>query len=216
MTIRKHISSWALPVLVLFALVVSACSSATPLDDTSSSPDSTLASTNTIDPTVRVAAQEWSRVGHDESVFGGPDDQQMADVVVGGPGLVAVGFDYSGGDWDAAVWTSSDGVAWSRVPHDESVFGGPDDQQMVGVVVGGPGLVAVGADYSGGDWDAAVWTSPDGVVWSRVPHDESVFGGSDIQSMGRVVVGGSGLVAVGWDYSGGDQDAAVWMTVPSD
>ncbi len=36
----------------------------------------------------------------------------MNGVTVGGPGLVAVGND----GFDAAVWISSDGVTWSRVP----------------------------------------------------------------------------------------------------
>jgi len=60
----------------------------------------------------------------------------------------------------AAVWTSPDGLVWSRVPGDEAVFGGPDNQEMKAVVVGGPGLVAVGLDHSDGDDDAAVWVSP--------------------------------------------------------
>jgi len=53
------------------------------------------------------------------------------------------------------------GLVWSRVPHTEAVFGGPGAQEMNSVVVGGPGLVAVGHDRSGGDWVAAVWVSPD-------------------------------------------------------
>ncbi len=39
--------------------------------------------------------------------------------------------------------------------------------------------------------------------WSRVPHDEAVFGGATMRS---VTVGGSGLVAVG----GNSPSAAVW------
>jgi hypothetical protein len=154
----------------------------------------------------------WSRVPHDEAVFGGNDSQQMYSVVAGGPGLVAVGYDRSSGDADTAVWTSPDGLAWSRVPHDEAVFGGDDSQQMYSVVAGGPGLVAVGYDRSGGDDDAAVWTSPDGLAWSRVPYDEAVFGGDGTQEMLSVVAGGPGLVAVGYDRSGGDDDAAVWTS----
>jgi hypothetical protein len=106
----------------------------------------------------------------------------MWSVTVGGPGLVAVGWDWSGGDIDAAVWTSPDGVTWSRVPHDESIFGGPGFQEILSVAVGGPGLVAVGLDEAGGDRDAVVWTSPDGITWSRVPHDESIFGGADLST----------------------------------
>jgi hypothetical protein len=55
-----------------------------------------------------------------------------------------------------------------------------------------------------------VWTSPDGVAWSRVPDKEAVFGGEGIQSMVRVTAGRLGLVAVGVEISGGP-DAAVWV-----
>jgi len=153
----------------------------------------------------------WSRVPHDESVFGGPDYQRMFGVTAGGPGLVAVGIDGSGGDWDAAVWISADGLAWSRVPHDESALGGPGRQGMSKVVAGGPGLVAIGWE-EGGDDDVAVWTSPDGLAWSRVPHDEEIFGGSEDQYADGLAVGGPGLVVAGSDYSGGDGEAAVWVS----
>jgi hypothetical protein len=59
---------------------------------------------------------------------------------------------------------------------------------MLSVTTGGPGLVAVGTDgypYIGNSGqlsefpdelavDAAVWTSPDGLVWTRVPHNEAI------------------------------------------
>jgi hypothetical protein len=164
----------------------------------------------------------WSRVPHDEVVFGGPGVQVMSSVTAGGPGLVAVGYDWPGGDagdWVAAVWTSTDGRVWSRVPHDEAVFGGLSEQLMSGVTIGGPGLVAVGQarhdqsdDADWVDWVAAVWTSTDGRVWSRVPHDESVFGGPDNQSMRSVTAGGPGLVAVGASSDAGGSDAAVWTS----
>jgi hypothetical protein len=154
----------------------------------------------------------WTRVPHDEEVFGGAGFQEILSVAVGGPGLVAVGLDESGGDRDAAVWTSPDGITWSHVRHDEAVLGGTGHQNMFGVAVGGQGLVAVGVDGSGGDRDAAVWTSPDGFAWTRVSGDEAVFGGAGDQEMMSVAVGGPGLVAVGSDGSGGDFDAAVWTS----
>jgi hypothetical protein len=151
----------------------------------------------------------WSRVPHDEKVFGGEGDQTMGSVTVGGPGLVAVGRDLSD-DLVAAVWTSVDGVTWSRVPDDENVLGGV----MKSVTAAGPGLVAVGSAGSGGLPDAVVWTSPDGVTWSRVPDDELALGGSGGQTMESVTVGGPGLVAVGSDASSSsDQDAAVWTSI---
>jgi hypothetical protein len=165
----------------------------------------------------------WSRVPYDEAVFGEkaeaiaapiPGGSDMKSVTIGGPGLVAVGSDGSpkrGGV--AAVWTSPDGINWSRVPHDEAVFGGEDDgyygQSMDSVTAGGPGLVAVGSDVG----RAAVWTSPDGIAWSRVPHDEAVFGGAGMSS---VTAGGPGLVAVGGNLVWTSVDGITWSRIPHD
>jgi hypothetical protein len=151
----------------------------------------------------------WSRVPHDEAIFGGAGAQQMRDVAAGGPGLVAVGYDGTG-PWDntfgqvAAVWTSVDGLIWSRVPHDDAAFGG-DKPAMLGVTAGGPGLVAVGYSF-GHSAPAAVWTSVDGLSWSRVAHDAGVGMGG---TMWSVAVGGPGLVAVGEAGNGG---AAAWFS----
>jgi hypothetical protein len=152
----------------------------------------------------------WSRVPHDEVVFGGDGDQEMVSVTVGGPGLVAVGWEGSLFDQDAAAWTSPDGITWSRVPHDEAVFGGEGDQQMVSVTAAGPGLVAVGPDLS--DFEAGVWTSPDGITWSRPPADTAVAGGIHIRFMSGVTAGGPGLVAVGWEATPGEIDATAWTS----
>jgi hypothetical protein len=58
---------------------------------------------------------------------------------------------------------SSASLTWSRLPYSEEAFGDGFEQAMSSVTVGGPGLVAVG----GIDQRAAVWTSPDGITWSR-------------------------------------------------
>ncbi len=151
----------------------------------------------------------WSRVPHDDAVFGDkvPFTDGMRDVAAGGPGLVAVGE----GDDGIAVWTSVDGITWSRAPHDKAVFGGANT--MWSVTTGGPGLVAVGGgkgpEHQRDDGEATVWTSVDGIAWSRVRHDETIFGGEGQQQMVSVTAGGPNLVAVGWDTS----DAAVWTSV---
>ena len=123
---------------------------------------------------------------------------------------MAVGQDQSIGDGSAAVWISADGDTWRRIPHDEAVFGGDGQQQMEGVIVWAGRLVAFGSDSSGGDTDAAVWTSADGEGWQRVAHDESVFGGSGEQSMTGAVVWNDDLVIVGYTDRDGF-DAAVWV-----
>jgi hypothetical protein len=156
----------------------------------------------------------WNRVVHDDAVFGGVAQQYMWWVTVGGPGLVAVGHDGSGGDQDAAVWTSADGITWSRVAHDETLFGGSGDQRMVSVTSDGVGVIAVGYDFSGGEYDAVVWWSDDGSTWNRTTPDEIVLGGNEQYASGAVIVVDSELVLVGTEYSSGDGDAAVWIGTP--
>jgi hypothetical protein len=146
----------------------------------------------------------WSRVPHNEAVF---DRATMSSVTAGGPGLVAVGGEsHSHDDPSAAVvWTSADGVTWSRVAHDEAVFG---RATMSSVTAEGPGLVAVGRSDEG---EHAVWTSPDGITWSRVAHDEAVF---DRGGMHSVTAGDSGLVAVGFQVVDEENHVAAAWTSP--
>jgi hypothetical protein len=171
----------------------------------------------------------WSRVPHNDPIFGrkemGRCCTSMHSVTAGGPGLVAVGGDWPGDDEGgrAAVWTSVDGITWSRVPHDEALSGGT----MSSVTAGGPGLVAVGAEWEEDESVAAVWTSVDGIDWSRVPHDEAIFGGGEgppgfgAAGMSSVTAAGPGLVAVGSDFmrsatlpNGGWVSVAVVWTSP--
>jgi hypothetical protein len=74
----------------------------------------------------------------------------MTEVTATASGLVAIGFQQPGAQpsgseeaqgYVTAVWTSTDGITWTRVPHSESVFG---EGEMLSVTAGGPGLVAVG------------------------------------------------------------------------
>lgn len=160
-----------------------------------------------------VDGAEWARVPNDESVFGAsgvePPLVSMLDVVAGGPGLVAIGEEISDLGWVAAVWTSTDGLFWTRVPHDEAVFGGPSVNHMRSVTVGGPGLVAVGEEEEAG-W--VVWTSVDGLSWTKESRGESTPGGPN-EYMYSVTAGAPGLVAVGADWSGSDDaEPAVWTS----
>jgi hypothetical protein len=149
----------------------------------------------------------WSLVRSDETVFG--KNTAMKSVTIGGPGLVAVGTDWSDGG-SAAVWTSPDAITWSRVPHDEAVFASPDQHDMNDVIAGGPGLIAVGSESRGEETSgAAVWTSPDGITWSRMPNAEFLFGGAQMRS---VAISGPGLVAVGQSNPDARvSDAAIWV-----
>lgn len=164
----------------------------------------------------------WDRVEGDEALFGGEGDQVMMDVVAGGPGLVAVGWTDHGfftggmtdrfGDYpeevgllDGEVWVSSDGIAWERVSDPTGAFTGPGNQRIEAVVVGGPGLVAVGFESRNPEGmnlsaQAAIWTSADGYIWEQASLD-----GGDLGPLATmlhdVAAGEQGLIAVGRDMS---------------
>ncbi|MGI9624742.1 MAG: hypothetical protein ACR2PK_18060 [Acidimicrobiales bacterium] len=133
-------------------------------------------------------------------------------------------------DGDSGNVVSSSGVVddlgyrWSRVPGpDERALGGDGVttaqeislQSMNSVTAGGPGLVAVGWVMSPrqGSLDgapflapvAAVWTSVNGISWSRVPHDETVFGGDYGQSINSVTAGAPAW----WQLEYGARE--IWM-----
>ncbi len=139
---------------------------------------------------------------------------QISQVVAGGPGFVAVGQDCGGSDnpdqrCRPAVWTSSDGASWTKVAHDEAVFGpyaaageGQPESLIADVTVGGPGLVAVGKV----GFQPAIWISSDGRDWTRLSLDERIFDQAEIR---YVRSGAAGLVAVG---QGGFTIAPVWTS----
>jgi hypothetical protein len=165
---------------------------------------------------VSVDGIAWERVPDPTVAFSGEGDQIIHAVISTGSGLMAVGA--AGGD--AAVWVSPDGLAWSLLPQDTDVFGGNSNQWIHDVAVGGVGFVAVGVDWddpeSGGVPRSAVWTSVDGLAWTRATHDSAVFGGDEgddgagMDLMWTVTSTGNGVVASGWTYDYGEQ--AVWAS----
>jgi class 3 adenylate cyclase len=155
----------------------------------------------------------WTRNRDADNAMGGAGLQRVWDVDANeGAGLVAVGTEDLGDDLDGAAWTSRDGSEWSRVPHDEAVFGGSQDQFLQRVTATASGFVAVGSDSSGGDQDAAVWSSRDGVKWIRDRRGERALGGRADQKMRDVIQTDDGhLVAVGHNGLDGSYDAAAWI-----
>lgn len=146
----------------------------------------------------------WSRVPHEEAVFGGAT---MEDVTAGGPGFVAVGSAgnnaFGGFGNHAAVWTSVDGFTWTRVPDDPEVFD-REGQSINAVVSTGAQLVAVGGygrDDSATSNAALVWTSTDGLTWTLTELD------SGSSRMYDVVATSRGVIAVGQE----GRAAAIWV-----
>jgi hypothetical protein len=109
-------------------------------------------------------------------IAGGGARAQAMDAVVYRPGhgFVAVGYDVvpdadQSLHFDAAVWTSRDGLNWRRVHADPRVFGGTRDQRMRAVTETRSGLL-VAAGWDG--FRATVWTSRDGERWTRTHIDD--------------------------------------------
>lgn len=148
----------------------------------------------------------WTRAPDAEAL--GPETAgamaQMQAVAVANGRIVAVGLEF-GAAQRGLVWTSSDGLAWSRV----GLLPDSEDGIVTTVVAGGPGFVAAGA-INGQPELAAIWTSADGSNWARVPNTPA-FQGSAIFDLTR---GGPGLVAVGntWDATGGHASPAAWTS----
>jgi hypothetical protein len=129
----------------------------------------------------------------------------------------------------AAVWTSPDGEAWTRVADAPSLAHSGNAVSgwaaMFDVVATGPGLVAVGWDVyvRGADavaQGAAVWISSDGVSWQRADV-EGALGWPDMHAVtattdGSLVAGGGYAVypqAATWVSR---DDGDTWLRHPHD
>ena len=159
----------------------------------------------------------------------------MDDVVAGGPGFVAVGaeafpegefrrlpiddgvivtppFGFTDAPVRGAIWTSGDGLVWTRVPDEQLPGTAAENVRLIGVATGGPGLVAVGWRGHPEDRDAVVWTSADGETWSLATDLGGALRSPGDQVMLDVIAGGPGLVAVGTDGSPQRLSTGVWTS----
>jgi hypothetical protein len=159
-----------------------------------------------------------------------PSDVEVRSVTVGPAGFVAVGGIFSDDPW---IWTSPDGLVWHRVSSQQDAFvsrshgnGDGSDSlyfEIQAVAAGTGGYVAVGGDawcvY--GRWDclpaeAAVWTSPDGETWHRVPSaPEFRLGRSGRAGGGAVTAWGARFVvttAYSHSCQACESGTAVWIS----
>jgi hypothetical protein len=159
----------------------------------------------------------WSLLPIDELPPEADGASWMRDVVVGGPGLVAVGSETPDQPLgaQAVIWTSEDGTSWTKIPAAELGSDDPDDPTfwLSDVTIGGPGLVAVGRAFNSTEPDpcggcgGAVWTSVDGITWERAPVDPDLLDGIE-----RVAANKSGLVAVGSGTTDDQKNGAAWVS----
>lgn len=162
--------------------------------------------------TLEDGATSWVQQARDAPGMHKRGNQYIRAVTWTGSTIVAVGFNHrgSGGGEDAAVWTSSDGLNWDV--HTPTNLGVPGDQEMSSVTTFGDQVVAAGFTTSStGDGDAAVWTAdPNLNDWAAVPVGE--LAGSGDQQINAIIAAGPGLVAVGQETIGDDQNAVVWVS----
>jgi predicted Ser/Thr protein kinase len=151
----------------------------------------------------------------------GEGGQHVWAVHAAGGRLIAVGFEYAtDGSYDGAVWTSPDGLDWSRA--DPAMFEEAGHQVIKAIVGGTRGLplVAVGCeddtqrcDIAGQDSNAAVWTSDDGERWIMVELEGEWLVGPGVQTMYGISRQGDTFIAVGAHTAEtGDLDGAVWTS----
>jgi hypothetical protein len=117
-----------------------------------------------------------------------PDKTTLAAVAANDSRYVAVGLDGQGG----IAWDSSDGRTWQKTASVDAFAERP--MRMTSVVPFKGGFVAGG--YRGTEFftaDAAFWTSPDGLTWTRSPDSAALKGAR----VAAIAAGGPGLVAVG-------------------
>jgi hypothetical protein len=164
--------------------------------------------------------QTWVRITNSDQTLGDGDStryQSVTGVIFSGDLFVMVGTEKnpadspSGSYVNAVVWSAQDGINWARVFDHKPDF---HAQNMLAIAASDFGFWAVGYDTLGEESQAAVWKSHDGITWEQVQHSESIFGGRGLQVMTSIAAAGPGLVAVGYTYENGDQEAAVWVYVP--
>jgi hypothetical protein len=154
----------------------------------------------------------------EEFNFGGPGTQRFRDVCVSPDGVaVAVGVSGGAGAYDIGVRRRrANAAVWSEGTTEDDSFGGPGSQQAYGCAASDQGFVMVGSDDSSGDADARIWTSEDGVSWTRVESGQ--LGGAGDQWASAVAAvpedQDGGWLIGGTDTVNGDGDVALWRLHP--
>jgi hypothetical protein len=151
--------------------------------------------------------RRWAR-NPDDPIFHGVRARTIASVPA--IGLIAAGEDLAGDT--GVVLRSTDGIHWARAPQ-APALGRPGIQiRMYAAIAGGPGVVVVGTATEGVQYgEAVVWTSPDGIAWSRDPAGAEFADGE----LTAVAASGSRLIAVGDRGSPDTYVATVWTSPPA-
>ncbi len=125
---------------------------------------------------------------------------QIGDAIAGGPGFVVVGYTARPDNGvDGSVWTSADGLTWTKGATQESFA----NRLLTDVTADASGFVAGGQECpptGGGEClGLNLWTSPDGAAW--MPSTFAVAQDSECCVLEGLAAGGPGVVGVGSDIS---------------
>jgi molecular chaperone DnaK len=167
--------------------------------------------------TLDQAPRAWVRRGGTWSVVAAPPADQFATpqgVAATPTGAVAVGWTGSGAHRRAAVWTTHDGASWKLLDPAGDFTAGSGVTELTAVTVTADHrLLAIGQDHKPDptDGDAAVFSSPDGATWTRVPA--TGLSGPGPQTIRRLTTTADGhLLAIGAALSGAHQAPAMWTS----
>ena len=133
---------------------------------------------------------DWRQTAGGEALDPAFNNSSIQAVTLGGPGYVAAGYTIEIANFDAAFWTSTDGLSWIPAADPE----GPGDEQPIEDVATAPdgGLVAVGFGLLE---RGSVWFSADGTDWQEIPASvDGQFTGADPRAVVAVPHG----AAVDW------------------
>jgi hypothetical protein len=141
---------------------------------------------------------KWAEVT-DDGTFGGGGNQQAYACAAGEDGFIVVGSDDRSGDADARVWTSKDGLDWTRT--ESGMLGGGGDQwASAAAAVPDGGWLIGGTDTAVGDGDVALWRLADDGEISRRDRGETQLGGTGRQSVSSIVIDDDRVLIAGTDY----------------
>jgi hypothetical protein len=145
----------------------------------------------------------WTRAADQETFV----EAELLDVTAGGadgPAFIAVG---GSPIIQGTVWISDDGVDWTQTAGGEALDPAFNNSSIQAVTIGGPGYVAAGYTIEIANFDAAFWTSTDGLSWIPANDPE---GAGDEQPIEDVAAAPDGsLVAVGFGLL---ERGSVWFS----
>ncbi|WP_370964387.1 Hsp70 family protein [Amycolatopsis sp. cg9] len=144
----------------------------------------------------------------------GEGQAALADVVTSGSGVVAVGWAGTGRARRPAVWLSATGEQWQLLPAGGSFVPGGGVTELTAVTAGGDGrLYAAGVDRGSdtADGDVAIFASPDGKSWDRLPA--TGLAGPGPQTVTRLIRTADGrFLAAGSALTGARRGPALWTS----